>query len=344
VLYHNSDDANRQTTLYLKSIKTIKKGRGKKADGAHEDLAARLTDPEQVRLRRLWWGRQTWERLLEDLQEASIVGDSSLGDLLGAYRRAWADTQVDWGRWHEHFRRLRSELGNWLLEAGQQPISVDLGAKKPSKEIESAEKEFERYLRSGDLPEELLLRSRLAWILDYTLMFDVEWGAVFENQVSPEVVTWPWAQRWPHEFEGMGGWRIRSGEPLLGTVVRLMDGRGTIRTGQRLSGEASAPGALMQTFLDTQVIVCDDSLLVLQWRRLTGSQGAWATVDAFAYRQVDVHRKGRIDVVEVTDPGTGESVAWFSVEHLRKPVLDALLDAKGRADRHGESAGTVPIV
>jgi len=333
VLYHASETATSETARYLRSTKAIKKGRPKKVDRAHQDLSARLSDPEQVMLRRLWWGPQTWERVLSDLQEAASLGQPATGELLRSYREAWANTQEDWDQWHEHFRHLRQELKSWLLATGESPVPLDLGARKPSKEIERAEKEFARRTVSDDLPEELRLRSTLARQLDYTLKFDVEWGATFEDPASQQVVTWPWEQRWPHEFDGMGEWRERSGEPLLGTVVRLTNGSGTIRTGQWLGGqEVSASGALIQTFQDTQVIVCDDNLLVLQWTRTMGSQGTWATVDAFPYDQVVIGRKNRVDIIDVIDPGTGKSIFWLSLDHLRKSLVDSLLDAKSQAE------------
>lgn len=341
MLYHNSESASRQTNLYLKSILAIKKGREKKADRALRDLSVRLSDPEQVMLRRVWWGRQTWERVLGDLEEAASAGQPASGELLNAYRNAWASTQEDWDRWHEHFRHLRGELGNWLTEGGRTPVPLDLGAEKPEKELQRAEAEFARQAVPDEAPEEVRLRSNLALKLDYTLGFDVEWGASFTSPASDAAMNWPWERRWPHDHEGMvewtmfdpmGGLSVRSGEPLLGTVVRLMNGRGAIRTGQWLGGqEVSASGALIQTFQDTLVVVCDGSLLVLQWTRsMGGNKGTWATVDAFPLDRVRIGRERRVDLVEVIDPATGRRVFWLSLDHLRKPLVDALLDAKGQ--------------
>lgn len=328
--YYSKELADQGTNRYLGSIRAFKKGKDKKVAKAHEDLTSRLTDPEQSMLRRLWWGPSTWERFLGGLEEAVATGEPRAMELLSAYREAWAKTQEDWDRWHDHFRLLRGELRDWLVAAGRKPVPVDLSAKKPPKEIRRAEAEFLQQPAEQD--DHLRVRMVLALALDPTVQFDVEWGQRFDEAESQRGLAWPWDRRWPHDFEGMGEWL--SGENLLGTVVRLLDGRGSILTGH-ISSVIVNPGALMQSKNDTQIIVCDDALLVLQRGGLEYTPGEWNHIDTYSYRHGTIVGKPGKERLEITLPGGKKPVFWTDRLGLRPSVFDTLLERVSHAGTTG---------
>jgi hypothetical protein len=66
-----------------------------------------------------------------------------------------------------------------------------------------------------------------------------------------------------------------------------------------------------------------------------GNKGEWATLEAFPLDRVRIGRERRVDIVEVIDPTTGGRVFWLSLDHLRKPLVDSLLDAKSQAEHRG---------
>ena len=323
---------------YPKSIKVLRKGNAKKAESAREDLLTLLSDPIQEELRRLRWGPRSWQLILDGLQEAVADGPSFAGEVLSAYQAAWVATQEEWERWHEHFWQLRSQLKGWVAADGIVPVPVDLYAEKPGRELAAATKLFNKAMkemnrgRKGeDSPERML--ATLALILDHTLRFDVPRGGTFRVH-DPSWVpkwTWPWEQGWPHEFEGIG--QKGSGEPLLGTVVRLMNGTGTISAGQQNSEEVSSPGAMMKQYRETLLIVCDANLVVLQWH--SGAKKRWELHRAFPYHQIEkrdatFRQEACIAAIE---PGSRKP-SWSVPSRFSKPVLDAFLDAKAHAGPH----------